>query len=326
MKKILTIIILSSIFSGCNYPEPIKDLLRLWISPTPVVKKEVNEEVHKIEPPSDSAITMSNAEILKEMIQDIFQNQLVEFQKSTFNSLMSSMNQGASIEGLYHGLIVGEEYRDLESKSSKASPEVIKYFVSEMSELQLGMKSPTIFSKESVKNLQTIDYPVGLADPKNPDESGVLMGGAEIKDFGKDGPDSLVFGDEEKPEQKVKTSPTPIIKPLSKEVQELTKNPKQEIADLMLKNFANANQYTIKRVLCEEVMNKMEELKRLPSELAKWYADFMVRTAKSNVDFGHPQRNSADYSFYYNLANIKSFDRLKWEAVNRYQRILNHFN
>ena len=275
-------------------------------------------------PSAEASAVKANAEILTEMFQVVFQQKEIEDQ-TLFASLVSTLDQGASLEGIYRGLVMGSRYRVLESKARAASPESIKFFASEMGELQPGMRSPTTFTKDTAKLFPTIDFPEGV-ESAGGQGAGTGQGsdgeGKVVEALGKDGPDSLTFGDDSKPAANIKPSPTsaPHI------AHDQSKKSQKEIVDEMMQDFIGATPFTLKRVLCEEVMEKMDEIKGSPGELAQWYATFVVRMAATGVDFGLAQRNSVDFDFHFRFAKIISFDRLKWEVLNRYQRVLNQLN
>lgn len=59
---------------------------------------------------------------------------------------------------------MGSHYRALETRAKAAAPNAVKFFALEMAELQLSMKNPTKFDKNSAKNYPTIDFPDGLPE------------------------------------------------------------------------------------------------------------------------------------------------------------------
>ena len=217
------------------------------------------------------------------MFQVTFNKKEIE-DPSQFSGFLSSLNQGASLEGIYRGLVMGARYRVTESNAKAASPAAIKFFASEMSELQNGMKNPTVFSKDTAKLFPTIEYPEGTNDSI---------------------PDKLTFGDTKEGEK------------------DAAKKDKNQLTAEMLQDFIGATPYTLKRVLAEEALKKMDEMKDSPADLAQWYAGLVVHLSAANTDFGLPQRNSSDFDFHFRFARTMSIDRVKWEVLNRYHRIIN---
>lgn len=278
--KILLIVASAVLLSGCNVPiqvenavESLKKLVGMQITPkaTPSASPALSAE---------AAAGKANAELLAEMFQVVFNKKEVD-DPSLYSSLLPSLNQGASLEGIYRGLVMGSRYRVWESKSKAASPNTIKFFAIEMGELQESMKNPTHFTKETAKLAPSIDFPEGADDT----------------------PESYTFGT-----QSTETE---------------TKKTKQQITEETLQNFIGATPFTLKRILADEALKKMDEMKDSPADLALWYAAFVVRLSTSKVDFGLPQRNSDDFDFHSRFAKTMSIDRVKWEVLNRYHRIIN---
>jgi hypothetical protein len=282
MKKI-SVVIACLCLSACDVPAPlenavdsIKKMMGMAFQPkaTPSPSPAQNAEASAVK---------ANAELLAEMYQVTFNQKEIEDQ-AQFSSLVSSLNQGASLEGIYRGLVMGSRYRVLESKAKAASPDAIKVFAVEMSELQSAMKNPTHFNKDTAKQFPSIDFPEGADDST---------------------PDSYTFG-ETKDENGAEV-----------------KKDKTQVAEELLQNFIGATPFTLKRVLAEEVMKKIDEMKDSPADLAQWYAGLVVHLSSANTDFGLPQRNSSDFDFHSRFARTMSVDRVKWEVLNRYHRIIN---
>jgi hypothetical protein len=101
---------------------------------------------------------------------------------------------------------------------------------------------------------------------------------------------------------------------------------KREFAEEVLQKFIGATSFTLKRVMAEELLKKMDELKDSPMDLAQWYATTVIRASESKLDFGLKQRNVKDFDFHHDFAKRVPMDRLKWEVLNRYHRIFNHLN
>jgi hypothetical protein len=93
--------------------------------------------------------------------------------------------------------------------------------------------------------------------------------------------------------------------------------------DEILQTFIGASGFTLKRTLCNEALNKFDEMKDDRGDLAQWYGHFVQRMAESKVDFGLPLRNDPNFDFHFKFAQTMSLDRVKWEVLNRYHRYLN---
>ena len=111
-------------------------------------------------PPVPADLARANSEILLEVYQVTYGESDVE-SREKFGELVNSLNSGASIEGVYRGLVMGNRYRGLEAKGKAASPALLKAFAIEMAELQSKMKEPTHFNAETAKNVPSIEYPDG---------------------------------------------------------------------------------------------------------------------------------------------------------------------
>ena len=285
------------LFSGCMSPEQAlmefqkKALSFLYPSPSP--QRQANSASPSAQPSATtpSSLAKANLELLSEVFKVTFNETEID-DKSNFGELVHSLNQGASLEGIYRGLVSGSRYRTLETKSKAASPALIKVFAFEMAEIQNEMKDPTGFSQDTAKRAPSIDYPVG-------------------------GDDST--GDSAVDSTPVANAPTQIV---GEKIDKATR------MNSLMQVFIGASSFTLKRVLADEAMKKMDELKDSRGELAQWYAKLAVRfcdvkVGDTQVDFGLPQRNLADFDFHFKFAQNMALDRVKWEVVNRYHRYLN---
>jgi flagellar basal body-associated protein FliL len=285
--KILFTVSALSFFSACDTGNPALNQMIaqvqnfLGFPQSGRVPKEVKDEVNLVGTPAPKQtagqLAKENSELLAEMFNVVFDQKDSET-KTDFGSLAMSLNQGASLEGIYRGLVAGSRYRALESKSQGASPTELKAFAIEMSELQDTMKNPSTFDSDA-KSAPTIQYPTE------------------------------------------NDANTPVAHDGSQEV--TTKKDKTEVRNELLETFLGASGYTLKRVLGNEALKKMDEMKDDRGEMAKWYADFVIRMAQSKVDFGLPLRSQPDYDFHFKFAQKMAVDRTKWEVLNRYHRYLN---
>jgi hypothetical protein len=83
----------------------------------------------------------ANSEILHEMFVVIFMREPKD--RSEFGNWVDTLNQGASLEGVYNGLTHSEDYRKLEKTSSKASEKAVKVFREEITLLEAELPTPT---------------------------------------------------------------------------------------------------------------------------------------------------------------------------------------
>ena len=220
-------------------------------------------------------LAKAHAEFLAEMLRVIFDEPDVE-NKNYFGELTHTLNQGASLEGIYRGIIMGSRYRAMESKAQAAPPTELKAFAIEMAEIQDVMKNPTVFEPDESKKAPSIEFPDGS---------------------------EAVAGH---------TSQT-----VSK------KREKAVVRDELLQMFIGASSFTLKRVLGDEALRKIDESKDDIGELAQWYANGVIRLCQSKIDFGLELRNKPDFDLHFKFAQKMSLDRVRWEVLNRYHRYLN---
>ena len=169
MKLIVPVLSLF-LLSSCHIPEPLEKAVEAskrlvgmaFQQPTPVGASPAPSASPSV-PENNDAMLKANAELLSEVIRVTFAIDELEDQDQ-FRSLLSSLQQGASIEGIYRGLVMASRYRTLESRAKAAAPNAVKFFALEMANLQLTMKNPTKFDKETAKNYPSIDFPEGLPD------------------------------------------------------------------------------------------------------------------------------------------------------------------
>jgi len=281
--QILLILLLGT--PACNPVDDVREFLGLK-KPEADLPQEMKAEM-KSANGSDKVrgtneLAKENQELLAEMIRVSFDRDEAE-DLTDFEALSRTLNQGASLEGIYRGITMGSRYRALESNAQAASPTVLKVFATEMAELQDSMRNPTHFDPKSAKEAPRIDYP----------EEGVP--GATPAALPSPSPESIL-------PQRVD---------------------KKEAFQNLIKIFIGASPYTLKRVLGEEAIKKFEESKDDPSEIPRWYADLAVRLAQTNVDFGLELRKKNDFQFHRRFAQKMAMDRVKWEVLNRYHRYLN---
>lgn len=266
--------------SGCD---SIRDVAKLFgYQPKKTLPSEVKEEMnHATDAPGGQtagALAKANSELLSEMLKVVFNQEKIE-DKSEFGTLVHTLNQGASLEGIYHGLIMGSRYRALESSSKASSPRLLKIFAFEIVELQVSMKNPTEFEAGESKKAPTIEFPDGNVS-------------------------------------------IPLVN--VKNTQDVKQKKDKKVAMTeMLELFIGASPYTLKRVLADEALKKLDELKDSPGDLARWYAQFVLHMCDTKVDFGLELRNRPDFDFHFKFAQNMAPDRVKWEVLNRYHRYLN---
>jgi hypothetical protein len=146
---------------ACDPVKEIRDFFGLGekaVELPPEMKAEMKSADSAGQAAAPGGLARENQELLGEMIRVVFDRDEPEDQ-SDFEALSRTLNQGASLEGIYRGIIMGSRYRALESNSQAAGPTVLKVFAIELSELQEGMREPTRFDPEHAREVPKIDFP-----------------------------------------------------------------------------------------------------------------------------------------------------------------------
>ena len=199
---------------------------------------EVRIAASRVPSPSEAVKrAKENSEILQEVLRVVYDREPEN--RAEFGSLVDSMNQGASIEGLYNGFTHSSEYRKLETENPGSRPEALGFFASELARTEAELTPPTDFGAET---------------------------------------------------------------------------------------FSGASIFTLKRVLGDELLKLISQKSKDPKALQAWYGAWVVRMCGLGVDFGLPLRNKPDAEFHARWAATADSDRLKWEVLNRIQRVLNERN
>ena len=315
MKHSVVIIslMLAPVLSACDPQEDLNQVVKQTkaflyqtfpnLKPPASVPTPANEKKEDAAPKAETSAEMAkaNSELLSEMMKVTFNVKEVD-DKSNFGELAHTLNQGASLEGIYRGIVVGSKYRGLEAKSQASSPTVLKAFAIQMADLQDDMQEPTEFGKENAKGV-SIDFPEGVQDDGTPDNV----------NFSSPSPGASV-------------TPTPVsaIPPVhSQDLKQ--KRDKKAVVTKLLETFIGASPYTLKRVFADEVMRKMDEVKDSPGEMAQWYGKFTLAMIATGVDFGLQQRNESNFDFHFRFAQNMAQDRVRWELINRCHRFLNAY-
>ncbi len=307
---LLLVFAVAGILSGCDTDVPtlkkkaegmvaqVKIILFGEPDPAPTPEHDVPREIKKeMDPGQDPAkvkgeLAKENQELLAEMMRVVFD--LTDIQdKADFGERSATLNQGASLEGIYQGLISGPKYRGLEGQSRGATPEALKAFALELAEIRIDMKNPTVYVDGDARKPVAIDFP----DENAADHAGNSAQSSASQEEGAEKP-----------------APT-----------------RESIAADLSRMFVGASPFTLKRILCDEALKRIDELRdatgKVNSEdVANWFAKSAVRLSGKGVDYGLPERNSAEFDFHYAWAKRMAMDRIKWEVLNRYHRYLNSFS
>ncbi len=252
---------------------------------------------------SDEALTARNAELLQEMFKVIY---VRDFQNPReFADYVDTLNQGASIEGLYNGFTRSSTYRKLEMARIPVSPQAVVVFSEELARLELALpvSQRTVFEAASA---------LPLARPVQLGESGNSAGGPESA------PGELVFGTD--PKAVVSNAPRSALPEPAAGAQATL----EVLARDYQERFKAASIFTLKRILGEEAMKVIASKVSDPGGLAAWYGKWVAEVCGvRKVDFGLELRSRPDAAFHEAWAKGSTEDRLRWEVLNRLHRILN---
>jgi hypothetical protein len=298
MKKYLSFLIPLLLLSGCDVNEVVSRI-------TDAIQVLFTGTEHSLQAPrknptkeSLSAITTQrakqNAEILHEIFRDVYVQEPSNARE--FASLVDSLNQGASLEGVYNGLIHSSDYRELEKAHPGSNSKVLQFFVEELVRTELQLSSPTVFSSDAAKPLSVPVQPTGTEDE-------IDFPGAQ-------------------PSVVASAAPAPAPS-LSKEQE---KAQADRLFHQYAHDFAGASFFTLKRVLGDELLELMSQKSHDqsdPKALAKWYGKFVHRMSAYGIDFGLALRNNPDEKFHEGWAESVSGDQLRWEVLNRIHRVIN---
>jgi hypothetical protein len=223
---------------------------------------------------------------------------------SWFGSVVDTLNQGASIEGVYNGWVHGNEYRILENEAKIAPPRAVSLFARELALIESEMEKARVFTPEDARAPALTGLEEGHRMPGRRAESAEAPSGQASS-----APSESVFG-----------------KPLSGEALTQKTNSRLDPSSLVPRYeqaFLGANLFTLKRILGEEALRLIEQKERKTGALIDWYGAWAVALAERKIDFGVPQRNLADFDFHKSWAAKAERDRLVWEVLNRLHRVVN---
>lgn len=227
----------------------------------------------------EARLSKENAELLVEINRVVFLKEPRD--AARFQAYHSTLNQGASLEGILNGLIHSSGYREFEALTPPALPLARAFFIDELIRIQTDLKTPYFVSPASGKPLAKLEIPNGKFE--------AVKTGAVEKFI-----------------------------------------PEQAKRDYM-RWFERSSLPILKRVLIEAVL---ERIQTAGPALPDWYAETASRMGGLRVNFGLTQRNLRDPAFHKKwfidlearMPAERAHDRLVWESLNRYLRVLNHLN
>lgn len=294
----LSLVLLSS---GCNFEQQAKQLLVKSVrflqgksksdsNPSPIPQAGDQEGLIPQQPrETDEAYRkrqrrhQANSQLLREVYSVVFLKEPKN--KATFGNYLDSMNQGASLEGIYNGFTHSSVWRELERNHPGAPAHAIDTFGKALALIELSKAKIRQFGMDDTKPLAEVVAPSYRSTP-----------GAESEDSSSG--ESSTTGSTAKPSQ-------------------------EELASRYSQQFIGASLFTLKRILGDEALVLVNEKSNYKENLALWYSKWVVQMSRFNVNYGLSQRNLADEKFHYNWALKADTDRVVWEVLNRVHRVLN---
>jgi hypothetical protein len=299
--RILAFAAIAALLTGCDSDQYLNQLNQEWNAllivlqggQSPLAKHSPQPQpkatVHSLSASEAAAKAKQNSELLQEIMRVVFNRELTD--RAAFGTYLDTLNQGASVEGIYNGFTHSSDYRKLEVANPGAKPDALAFFASELAETEALLSTPTDFGIAGAQP---------LAVPVQPEDTGTT----EV-DFAQAAPSPS-------------STPSPALSANRHSVDNLERK--------YMMDFASASIFTMKRILGDEMLKLIAEKSRDPKALQSWYGEWVVRMARKGVDFGLPLRNKADAAFHSQWAATADPDRLKWEVLNRVDRVLNARN
>lgn len=257
-------------------------------------------------PKQNQQQTQEHVELLSEMYAVVFMKDPEE-EREDFLDWVDTLNQGASLEGIYNAFTHSSSSRKLESSSPSASPHALKVFGIELARLEMELPRATFFDEGSAGPLA--EFSMQASDEEAPGR--VSEGGVQVVQYGER--TQISYKDWEKARKSLLTPSTPSSPQLL-----------ADFADRYSRLFVSATIFTLKRILSDEALKVAELKAEYPEKLALWYSKWVIQMTGYKVDFGLKLRNDTREQVHYEWALKVPADRLRWEVLNRIHRLLNH--
>lgn len=143
-------------FSGCEAPT------RSWLLEHFEAYRTAQAPTPSARPPSplpSESVTArqvrANAELLQEMLSVVTLKAPVD--ASRFGNIVDTMNQGASLEGIYNGLVHSADYRGQEEGYFGSSAEALDAFAVQLAYVEAAFPKPREFDGSATHPLAMID-------------------------------------------------------------------------------------------------------------------------------------------------------------------------
>ena len=167
MKKFLAFTVVAVLVTGCDAAQFFDQLNQEWNAmlivlrggESPLAKHapRTKDSTRTLSPSEAAARAKQNSELLQEMFRVVYNRELTD--RAQFGSYLDTLNQGASIEGIYNGFTHSSDYRNLEVANPVAKPDALAFFAGELAETELLMSQPTVFNSGSAQPLARLVTP-----------------------------------------------------------------------------------------------------------------------------------------------------------------------
>lgn len=228
----------------------------------------------------------ANAELLRELFLVVLNR--TPKNRAQFGNWLDTLNQGASLEGVYNGFVSSEYYRKLELQGGGASPEELQRFGKVVARLQLEKADRTLFTADDLRPRSSVNL-------------------EQMRE-------SLAVE-----EQTFGLSQSRVVQPKVN----LRDLDFPQLASFYSRFFIGASFYTLKRVAGEEALKVLAHHSDYPEKRAIWYSKWVNEMSRFGVDFGLSLRNKVDEDFHYRWAMQANSDQITWEVLNRVHRVIN---
>lgn len=169
MRRALALLGLSIAISGCDSPDQFLSRLdQEWNAlivvltggRSPLAKPEAAPSVaaRSLSASEAAAKAKQNSELLQEVLRVVYNRDLEN--RAEFGSLLDTLNQGASFEGLYNGFTHSSGYRKLEVSNPGSASAALDFFADELARTEALLATPTEFSANAAQPLSAPVQPV----------------------------------------------------------------------------------------------------------------------------------------------------------------------
>lgn len=119
-----------------------------------------SEKADSLESPRARA-SRANGELFSEMVRVVFQQEKLS-NTELYASYVTSLNSGASLEGVYNGLAHSSIFRARETAVRDLNVNSLRFLTQELARIQSELKDPILISSDSAKPLPKVDFPTGV--------------------------------------------------------------------------------------------------------------------------------------------------------------------